>query len=126
MLPRLQPCASCVSSTMRSVTSPSSFPQGLLTNLRRPGSQFSLHASWLYPSRLLLSQTSPVSSGRLAVCCIFLSVSCFMRSAGDIIYSRSVPKSKGCVYAITVHVCAVKRLDTAYLRLKINNFVTLT
>ncbi len=41
-------------------------------------------------------------------------------------YPRPAPKSKWCVYAVTVHVCAVKRLHTTNLGLKINNFVTQT
>ena len=36
----------------------------------------------------------------------------------DIMYSRPVPKLKWCVYAVTVHVCAVKRLHTRNLGLK--------
>ncbi len=55
---RVQPYVSHISSATRSVTSPSGFPRCLLTNLRRPGSRFSLPASLLYPSRLLLTQTN--------------------------------------------------------------------
>ncbi len=70
---RVQPYVSHVSSTTRSVTSPSVFPRGLLTNLRWPGSQFSLPASWLYPSRLLLTQTlHSVIRPLCCVGCIFL------------------------------------------------------
>ncbi len=64
---RVQPYVSHVSSATRSVTSTSGFARGLLPNLRRSGSQFSLPSSWLYPSGLLLTPTSPVSSDRLAV-----------------------------------------------------------
>ena len=115
---RVQPYISHMSSVTRSVTSHSGFLRGLLPNLRRPGSQFSLPASWLYPSRLLLTQTSPVSSDRLAV---WVGSSCrYLASCDplqDIKYSLPVQK-------VTVHVCAVKRLHTTNSGLKINNFLT--
>ncbi len=58
---------------------------------------------------------------------IFLPVSsCLIRSAARhyILTASTKVNWKWCVYAVTVHVCAVKRLHTTYLGLKINNFVT--
>ncbi len=119
-IPRL---ARVLRNTFRnSVTSHSGFPQGLLTNLWQPGSQFSLPASWLVPFEA--SAHSDVTHVIRLPCCVGVS-SRYLLAACDLlrdIYSR--PVQKWCVYVVTVHVCAVKRLHTRYLGLKINNFVT--
>ncbi len=61
-------------------------------------------------------------------CCVGVSSCRYLLASHDllqnIMYSWPVPKSKWCVYAVTVHVCAVKRLHTRNLGLKINNFAT--
>ncbi len=103
------------------VTSPSGFLQGLLTNLRWPVSQFLLPASWLHPSRLLLTQTSScVIRPPCCVGCIFLPHAIHCKT----LYTHGQYQSKECcISAVTVHVCAVKKLHATYLGLKINNFV---
>ena len=55
-------------------------------------------------------------------CCVGFLASCSSpQDISDMMYSRPVPKSKWCVYAVTVHVCAVKRVHSRNLGLKINN-----
>ncbi len=123
---RVQPYVSHVSFATPSVTSPSrlKFPRGLLTDLRRPGSQFSLPAFWLYSARLLLTQTSPVSSDRFHAA-VWVVSSCLVRSAArHYMLTASTQVRMVCIRGNSA-LCAVKGLhSTTNLGLKINNFVT--
>ncbi len=90
-------------------TSPFRLSTGLLTNPDLPDLVPCVLAVHFEASASASAQTSPLSSDRLALW-VYLLASC--EPLQDIMYPQPVPKSKWCVYAVTLHVCAAKRLHT--------------